>query len=111
MADDTPGDRLRAARKKLFPRSASAAAKRFGWPISTYLSHENGQTAEIPIKAARKYAKAFKVSASWLNHGDVEANPVIAKSVIERLLKSLPPESHPEAVQYLEYLVATRRKK
>lgn len=105
---ETPGDRLRAARKKYFPDSASAAAKRHGWTVSTYLSHENGQTSEIPLKAARKYAKAFKVTASWLNHGEVET--VIAKDQLEKLIKSIPPESQPEAIQYLEFL-ATRRKK
>lgn len=105
---ETPGDRLRAARKKHFPDSASAAAKRHGWKVSTYLSHENGQTAELPPKAARKYAKAFKVTASWLNHGDLDV--AIAKDRLERAMKSVPAERQIEAIEFLEFL-ATRRKK
>lgn len=59
-------DRLRMARKRRFPGlSASAVAKRHNWTISTYLSHENGQTP-VPPDEARKYGKAFKVSAGWI---------------------------------------------
>lgn len=61
----TSGDRLRAARIKAKFKSASAAARRYGWVASTYSSHENGQT-EVPTEDAIKYAKAFKVSAAWI---------------------------------------------
>lgn len=104
---DTPGKRLKQAREKYFD-SAAAAAKRHGWPVSTYASHENGQTREIPHEAARRYARAFKTTASWLNHGEVEM--VIPKDRLEKLLKSIPPDSQPEAIQYLEFLAARRRK-
>lgn len=63
-------DRLRAARKNAGFKSARAAAVRYGWVISTYASHENGQTPEIPHDAAKEYAKAFKVTAGWLLAGD-----------------------------------------
>lgn len=64
-----PHERLRQARKAKF-KSARAAAIRFGWTPSTYASHENGQTP-LGAKAADVYAKAFKVTASWLLYGDV----------------------------------------
>ncbi|MDA9521666.1 hypothetical protein XI06_15280 [Bradyrhizobium sp. CCBAU 11434] len=62
---DTMGERLRAARKKAGFSSAMAAAKKFGWPASTYAAHENGQN-EFSVDVAEKYARAFKVTASWL---------------------------------------------
>lgn len=53
-----------------FPGSkASAIAKRFGWTISTYLSHENGQTA-VPNDAAHRYAKVYKASPGWILTGE-----------------------------------------
>jgi phage repressor protein C with HTH and peptisase S24 domain len=63
-------ERLRQARKDAGFRSARAAALKFGWKPSTYASHENGQTPEIPHEAARDYARAFKVSPGWLLTGE-----------------------------------------
>jgi transcriptional regulator with XRE-family HTH domain len=105
-----PKDRLKEAREKAGFASASAAAKRFGWKISTYLSHENGQTEEIPPKTARKYAKAFKVSAAWLQHEEGDMRPVIAKGRLDRALKSVPAELQPEAIRYLEFLAAQAKR-
>lgn len=48
--------------------SARAAAKRFGWPPSTYGAHENGSRG-IPIEEAEKYGRAFKASHLWILHG------------------------------------------
>jgi hypothetical protein len=107
---ETPGDRLKQAREKAGFPSARAAALKHGWPVSTYASHENGQTPEIPHAAARKYAKAFKVTAAWLTHAEGDMHPAIAKDRLEKLLKSIPPDIQPEAIQYLEFL-ASRRKK
>jgi hypothetical protein len=107
---ETPGDRLKQAREKAGIPSARAAALKHGWPVSTYASHENGQTPEIPHAAARKYAKAFKVTAAWLTHAEGDMHPAIAKDRLEKLLKSIPPDIQPEAIQYLEFL-ASRRKK
>lgn len=72
-------DRLKAARLRRFPGSkASAIAKRFGWTISTYLSHENGQTA-VPSDAAHRYAKAYKASPGWIltGEGKVDAQNLV----------------------------------
>ncbi len=62
-------DRLRQARERAKFPSATAAAKRFNWTVTTYMSHENGQTP-VPARVAAKYAKAFKVSAGWLLTGE-----------------------------------------
>lgn len=65
-------DRLRQARERAGFETASAASRRFGWTHSTYASHENGQTA-VPVKAAEKYAKAFRVSPAWILTGEAGA--------------------------------------
>lgn len=62
-------DRLKDARIRAGFVSAMSAAKRHHWTISTYASHENGQTP-VPVKAAERYAKAFKVSSGWILTGD-----------------------------------------
>lgn len=49
--------------------SARAAAHRFGWTVSTYASHENGQTP-VPQKAAAKYASKFRVTPGWILTGE-----------------------------------------
>ena len=65
QAMDESNTRLRQARKNAGFKSASAAAKRYGWKGSTYASHENGQTP-VPREAAEAYAKKFKVDLAWL---------------------------------------------
>lgn len=71
MATDTElrAARLRQARAHAGFEEATEAAARFGWIVSTYLSHENG-TRGIKPTVAKKYAKAFKISLSWLMVGD-----------------------------------------
>lgn len=66
---ETMGQRLREARKKAGYSSAMSAAKRWGWPSSTYAAHENGQNG-FPVDIAERYAKAFKVSTAWLLSGE-----------------------------------------
>lgn len=105
---DTPGKRLKKAREDAGFRSARGAAIRHHWNPSTYASHENGQTSELPPKAAREYAKAFKVKAAWLNHGETDL--VVAKDRVEKVFRQIPPDRQPEAIEYLEFM-ATRRKK
>lgn len=65
-------ERLRQARISAGFKSARAAANRFGWTPSTYASHENGQTSNIPTELAAEYAAAFKTSAAWLLTGEGE---------------------------------------
>jgi phage repressor protein C with HTH and peptisase S24 domain len=62
------GDRLKQAREKHY-KSARQAALRFSWAPSTFAAHENGQNDFSPDDA-KKYAKAFKTSASWLLTGE-----------------------------------------
>lgn len=62
-------ERLRSAREKSGFKSARAAALRYGWTVSTYASHENGQTP-VPQKAAETYAPKFRTTAAWILTGE-----------------------------------------
>lgn len=61
----TPFERLRHARLAAGYRSASAAARHFGWGDAAYRHHENG-TRDYNFKQAMEYAEAFGVSVNWL---------------------------------------------
>lgn len=63
------GERLKKARIEAGIESASAAAKKFGGSVSTYLAHENGQNDYSPERA-EIYASKLKVRAEWLLFGN-----------------------------------------
>lgn len=67
--DDRPDEarRLEQARIARGFSTAKAAATYFGWSYGTYAQHENG-TRGIG-RAVRDYAKAFRTSAGWIQHG------------------------------------------
>lgn len=99
---DTPNERLRAARLKLFA-SAAEAAKALGVPVGTYSGHENGHRG-FPAKRAPLYARKFKVSEEWLLYGkgrpEDGAMPEGAQSVRSvPLLGSVPAGNWREAVR------------
>lgn len=68
--DDRPdaAKRLEQARIARKFETAKDAAIYFGWSVDTYTQHENG-TRGI-VRAADKYAKAFRVSQGWLLTGE-----------------------------------------
>lgn len=68
---DTPGARLRFAREKA-GLSVADVADRIGKAASTVRAHENGQN-RINASAARDYAGAVRVTASWLLYGEAPA--------------------------------------
>lgn len=72
-------ERLKQARMRAGFKSARAAALKFGWTPSTYASHENGQTPEVPRDAAIVYARAFRVSPSWILTGE---GPMAAQNMV-----------------------------
>jgi len=61
--------RLRQARTHAKFKDATVAAKKFGWNVITYRSHENGLRGLKPT-VAKRYAKAYKVSLSWLMYNE-----------------------------------------
>jgi SOS-response transcriptional repressor LexA len=58
-------ERLREARKRAGYETAEAACQAFGWKPAGYRHHEAGLRKFDP-EAAKRYARAFKVSAAWL---------------------------------------------
>lgn len=66
---DTPDQRLKISRENAGFKSARQAAKHYGWTISTYSAHENGQNG-YDEAAAIEYGRAFDVSAGWLLTGE-----------------------------------------
>lgn len=78
----TPGERLRWARENRTDfHSASDAARAYGWPISTYLGHENGDRTPSR-EAAKSYALVYHVPWHWILEGgplpsvDITAPPL-----------------------------------
>jgi hypothetical protein len=61
--------RLREARIGAGLEDATAAARRFGWVIPTYLAHENASRG-FGLARAQLYAAAFKVNWQWLLTGE-----------------------------------------
>lgn len=95
MENDTrpdPAKRLQVARERAGFGSAKAAAIRFGWNYETYAQHENG-TRGI-IRAAARYAAAFKVSPGWLLTGDGPGPGEHAAAIarLSEIYAALPPD-------------------
>ncbi len=72
MGDDV-ASRLRWARQQHGKYATpTEAARAFGWPVSTYLGHENGD--RVPTRAnAKKYSARYGVRWEWLLEN--EGNP------------------------------------
>jgi transcriptional regulator with XRE-family HTH domain len=69
MELNTPARRLRWAREtKTSYSTGTDAARAFGWTVSTYLGHENGDR-QPSVKAAKRYAAAYKVPWTWILDG------------------------------------------
>lgn len=68
-----PFQRLKLARERAGYDNVVDAAKAYGWKAPTYISHENG-TRGLRTDVAKRYAKAFKVTADWLIFGDAPAS-------------------------------------
>lgn len=60
---ETPGQRLQRLRLQAGFASAAEAARRYGWNVATYTSHENGHRG-IRLDAALTYGKAYRVDVS-----------------------------------------------
>lgn len=85
-AGSTPAERLRWVRKnKTKFRSGAAAARAYGWTVSTYMSHENGQRTPSR-EAAQRYAAAFRVPWHWIfEGGDRPEASVIVDPAVHRV--------------------------
>jgi phage repressor protein C with HTH and peptisase S24 domain len=77
---ETSADRLRRVRALAGYETASDAARAYGWKVSTYLAHENGQNG-FKIVAAVKYGRAYHVPPGWLLTGEGPKQPKQPKFV------------------------------
>ncbi len=66
---DSPAARLKWARETRSKyKTATEAARAFGWTVPTYLGHENGDR-NPSRSAAMRYAEAYRVRWAWLLEG------------------------------------------
>lgn len=103
---DDPASRLRIARLRAGYQTAKDAAEALGFPVSTYLSHENGSRG-ITAKKAVTYARKYKVREQWLLYG-VGAGPGSEQqgetAEIFNIIEHLPPLRRSEALRILRVL-------
>jgi transcriptional regulator with XRE-family HTH domain len=97
----TQSDRLRWARETSRLGSARRVAEDRGWPVSTYVSHENGSRLKKGLSEddARKYARAFRVDLGWLMTGagaprrsELNSGPAVSMSGPESTPTELMPK-------------------
>lgn len=103
---DDPASRLRIARLRAGYGTAKDAAEALGFPVSTYLGHENGSRG-ISAKRAVVYARKYKVREQWLLYG-VGQGPGDAKgeetAEIVDIVERLPSIRRAEALRILRVL-------
>lgn len=100
-----PAARLRIARMRAGYPTGKDAAEALGFPVSTYLGHENGSRG-YPAKKAEVYARKFKVREQWLLYGvgDGPGENTGPKAEVVDLYERLPPLKKAEALGYLRGL-------
>jgi hypothetical protein len=101
-----PAERLRIARLRAGYETGKDAAEALGFPVSTYLGHENGSRG-ISAKKAEIYARKYKVREQWLLYG-VGPGPGTENSgetaEIVDIIEHLPPLRRAEALRILRVL-------
>lgn len=100
-----PAERLRIARLRAGYATGKEAAEALGFPVSTYLSHENGSRG-YPAKKAFTYARKFKVREQWLLYGvgPAPGETDDVKAEVVDITDRLPPLKLAEALGYLRAL-------
>jgi hypothetical protein len=100
-----PASRLRTARLRAGYETAKDAALSLGFPVSTYLAHENGSRG-YPAKKAFTYARKFKVSEQWLLYGTGKAPGLEGDKNAEiiNIIEHLPPLKRDAALAMLKGL-------
>lgn len=103
---DDPAARLRIARLRAGYETGKEAAEALGFPVSTYLSHENGSRG-ISAKRAVTYARKYKVREQWLLYGVGDGPGAEQKgetAEIVDIVQHLPPLRRAEALRILRVL-------
>lgn len=103
-----PADRLKVARLRAGFQTAKEAAESLGFPVSTYIGHENGSRG-YSVKRASTYARRFKVSEQWLLYGTGKApgtDNTDTTAEIINIIERLPLTRREEALAILRVLDA-----
>ena len=79
-AMDTPAERLQFLRRKAGFETATDAARAYGWTVSTYLGHENGDR-NPGRDSAKRYATAFRTRWEWILEGGQQPTKVTSDEV------------------------------
>lgn len=101
-----PAARLRIARLRAGFETGKEAAEAMGFPVSTYLAHENGSRG-YPAKKAAVYARKFKVREQWLLYGvgpEPGAKQGDETAEIIDIMERLPPLRRAEALDILRVI-------
>jgi transcriptional regulator with XRE-family HTH domain len=99
-------ERLRIARLRAGFTTGKEAAEAMGFPVSTYLAHENGSRG-YPASKAATYARKFKVPEVWLLYGTGPApgtDSTDETAEVIDIVKHLPPLRRAEAIRILRVL-------
>lgn len=104
LDDDERAERLRLARQEAGFEDAASAARAFGWPVVSYRSHENGIRGLRPM-VAKRYARAYKVSAAWLMSGE----GTMRGPGIDAQLMELPKSVSDELIASFNRIIATTK--
>lgn len=100
-----PAERLRIARMRAGFETGKDAAQAMGFPVSTYLAHENGSRG-YPASKAFTYARKYKVREQWLLYG-VGPGPGEnddPKAEVIDIFDHLPPLKRAEVLGYMRAL-------
>lgn len=102
-----PAERLRIARLRAGFETGKEAALAMGFPVSTYLAHENGSRG-YPAGKAATYARKFKVPEVWLLYGTgpgpgTQPQDGVTGEVIS-LINHMKPDRQAEALRILRVL-------
>jgi hypothetical protein len=105
-----PAERLRIARLRAGYETGKEAAEALGFPVSTYLSHENGSRG-ISAKRAVTYARKYKIREQWLLYG-VGPGPGTEQTgetaEVVNIMEHLDPVRRSEAVRILRVLAGDK---
>ena len=72
-------ERLTLARVRANVGGTKAASDKFGWNVNNYKAHESGRNG-FGIADAKRYAKAYNVSVTWLNFGIGSADEIFSET-------------------------------
>ena len=101
-------ERLTLARVRANVGGTKAASDKYGWNVNNYKAHESGRNG-FGIADAKKYAKAYNVSVTWLNFGIGSPEEIFSETddlKVEaiNLFDSMPSDLQAAVVQHMRSL-------